>query len=488
MPPEEIAIFLATLTACGLLILGVLELLWPTAGRRAVSRAWPAPATPVRHRTNRHWTRHAAGHPRGYVLTSAVKRAPAAIANGSVRQAPVMVAARGAASGATDVPAAPALAASGPAAASLDDGAARTPLDALLVETCLRLCQDERFEEARSRAVAALPAAAPASPAHVAALWSVVARARQAEGDEAGAAAALEAAIEAAPAADRPTYERQLGALSRTFAVALLERAEHQVSPDAEDRVRTIRAALAWIERSPAMATDPELLETAQRARSGLGPAYEQVATASAQRQDFATARRLLEEALADPSLAAARGDALRELLATTLGSEIGQLTALAIRSMDDGREAEAVDLLGRAQALLGRIAEASLEPRRREELDRRLWWAYSTLGARRLEAADFEAALEPLGHALRLPSIGEERRQETRERLAQALEVLADARAREIRELADAGDHEAAVVESEHLWELLGSAAAIGVSRERLAPAFEKAGQLLGQRGGNRA
>ena len=39
---EEVALLLATLAACGLLILGTLELIWPTRPRRA-ARARPAP-------------------------------------------------------------------------------------------------------------------------------------------------------------------------------------------------------------------------------------------------------------------------------------------------------------------------------------------------------------------------------------------------------------------------------------------------------------
>jgi hypothetical protein len=39
LPREEVALLLGTLTACGFLILGVLELVWPAASRRRQARA-----------------------------------------------------------------------------------------------------------------------------------------------------------------------------------------------------------------------------------------------------------------------------------------------------------------------------------------------------------------------------------------------------------------------------------------------------------------
>jgi hypothetical protein len=48
LPREEVALLLGSLTACGFLVLGILDVLWPsTFGRRASPRASKTPATPA---------------------------------------------------------------------------------------------------------------------------------------------------------------------------------------------------------------------------------------------------------------------------------------------------------------------------------------------------------------------------------------------------------------------------------------------------------
>jgi len=47
LPREEVALLLGSLTACGFLVLGILDVLWPSSfGRRASPRASKAPAAP----------------------------------------------------------------------------------------------------------------------------------------------------------------------------------------------------------------------------------------------------------------------------------------------------------------------------------------------------------------------------------------------------------------------------------------------------------
>ena len=74
------------------------------------------------------------------------------------------------------------------------------------------------------------------------------------------------------------------------------------------------------------------------------------------------------------------------------------------------------------------------LPPKRREEVDQRLWWGYTKLGMRRVESGEYEDALDPLIHALRYGEIGPDRQAETRSALARALEGVADVRALAIR------------------------------------------------------
>src|SRR3989442_16019996 len=119
--------------------------------------------------------------------------------------------------------------------------------------------------------------------------------------------------------------------------------------------------------------------------------------------------------ALKKKALPAVRAGGFRGLLSRTFGDEVGELTAHAILNMQEAREPEALESLRHAEEVLATIPAQSLPPTRRAELDQRLWWGYAELGNRRLEAGDYEAALDPLTHALRFDSIGPDRQAETR-------------------------------------------------------------------------
>jgi hypothetical protein len=85
-----------------------------------------------------------------------------------------------------------------------------------------------------------------------------------------------------------------------------------------------------------------------------------------AQRQEFRAARRLLREALADPHFPAALAETFKELFSGTFSGEIGQLTAQAIRSMQEARESDALASLQRAETLLDTLNGEALPPSRR--------------------------------------------------------------------------------------------------------------------------
>src|SRR5207302_812680 len=82
---------------------------------------------------------------------------------------------------------------------------------------------------------------------------------------------------------------------------------------------------------------------------------------------------------------------------------------------------------LRRAEELLETIPDEALPPKRREEVDQRLWWGYTRLSVRRLEAGDYEDAVDPLVRALKLPDVSPDRQSETRAALVRALEGVAD-------------------------------------------------------------
>jgi tetratricopeptide (TPR) repeat protein len=449
---EEALIVLAAFGACGLLLLGVLELLWPSRPRRPVRRPPPA-LTPRVHRISA-LARHTL-EPGG---TPYVRRASEPAESPSAPDAPPS-----------------------PVAAELTG--ARRP-DEPVVEACFALHQGGRHAEVIEIAAAVLAGAPgarrPADAQETAALWSLVALARQALGEDDEARAALEAAIEAAPSTERTTYQRQLATLADRVARDLLAEAERHSRPESEECLTAIRRAIAWIERgTAAMATDPALAELAAGAHAMLWPAWERTVMALVQRQDFRAARRLLREALADPGFPPDRAETFRGLFSGTFSGEIGQLTAQAIRSVQDAREADALSALERAESLLGTLSDEALPPKRREEVDRRLWWGYRTLGERRVQAGDCEAALEPLFHALGY-DVGPERREETRALLLRALDGVADARALAVRELADAGDREAAVVQCDKLWVLLRGANARGLTLTELTGVYIKVQRLF--------
>ena len=358
--------------------------------------------------------------------------------------------------------------------------------DSPLVERCFALYQDKRFDEVLTVGEEALGRpgreAGGASSRETAALWSVVGLAKQALGDDDGAHVALESSIDAASETERATYRRHLATLALEAAQSRLARAG---SHDTDDRMAVIRSAIVWTERGLAvMASDQALADAREAAHDALWQAYEQAATALLQRQEFPGARQILHEALEDPKLPAVRAAGFRGLLSGTFGGEIGQLTAQAILSMQEGRESEALGTLQRAEELLQTIPTDSLPPTRRDEVDQRLWWGYAELGSRRLDAGDYEEALDPLLHALRFTSIGPERQAETGAAVVRALEGIAAVRALSIRRLAEAGSRDEAIVAAGELQGLVKRGLELGLSEDELAAAFARVRRLCEELG----
>ena len=465
MLTEEALIVLAALGALGLVVLGTLELLWPSRPKHP-ARGASTPAEPAPRRWRSSIPRHAASRREAYL-----KMPPASALAPAPGQPPFPRAA----------PAAPVVeVAVTPAVESSVEG----PI--AIVDRCFELYQQHRYADVVSIAAAALgndapPARRPAGAREAAALWSVLALAQQALGDHAGARAALEAATEASPEAERATYRRQLVTLALGVARDLIASSGAHVAPDSESRVGDLRDALAWLDRGRAAAPgDTDLRDLAVTAEARLWPAYEQVVMALVQRQEFPAARRLLREALAHPRVPAARAETFRELFSGTFSGEIGQLTAQAIRAMQEARETEALGSLERAERLLESVHDEALPPKRREEVDRRLWWGYNKLGLRRVEAGAFEEAIEPLLRALRLAGTAPDRQSETRAALVRAFEGWTETSALAIREVADAGDREAAIVRSDKLWTRLRTALEEGLSERELAGAFTRVRRLF--------
>jgi tetratricopeptide (TPR) repeat protein len=562
MLTEEALIVLAAFGALGLLILGVLELLWPTRPKHPVPRRPPvAPRAARPHRQSalaRH-TRDRAATPyvrRQAPLTpSPVPLAPLAPSVRALSPPPAEVVAEAIAPAPAEIVTAEPIAAP-PAeiaapeplvlepVATLSVDEVTLPMDEVtrpvvevtrpvdeftlpeveppsleaeaplieaeappepemmpaievpageesVVEVCFALYQQQRYAEVIDRGAEAITGGPDGGPLidaqETAALWSVIALARQALGEDSQARAALENAIAAAPDGDRPTYQRQLASLAESVAQGLLAEARRHPAPDSEDCLGMIRSAVAWLERGAAAAPDGHALRgLIGDALDMLWPAWQRAVMGLVQRQDFRGARRLLREALAEPRFPDARFETFKELLTGTFSGEIGQLTAQAIRSMQEARESDALASLQRAETLLDTLNDEALPPSRREEVDRRLWWGYNKLGARRVEAGEHEAALEALFHALGY-EVGPARRQETVALLVRALDGVADARTLAVRELADTGDREGALVQCDKLWAFLRSATEMGLTQAELGATFARVQRLFESLGRSR-
>ncbi|HEX6209975.1 MAG TPA: hypothetical protein VF136_04315, partial [Methylomirabilota bacterium] len=238
----------------------------------------------------------------------------------------------------------------------------------------------------------------------------------------------------------------QLGTLAEAVARRLLAEAEQHPHSDAEECLAALRTATEWLDYGvAAVPNDAMLTDLGRDARERLWRTYDRAVMRLLQRQDFRAARRLLREALDDAHFPPALVESFRDMFTSTFSGEIGQLTAQAIRSVQDARDGDALAALRRAETLLATLDEEALTAKRREEVQRRLWWVYSRLGERRLDAGEFETALEPLVHALGF-DVGAERQEETRSLLERALDGCAD--------------REAAIVHCDRLWARLRGAA----------------------------
>ena len=342
------------------------------------------------------------------------------------------------------------------------------------VERCYALYEAQQFTEVLTAASVALEGGQVADGEDVARLYGVVGLARQALAEPVPARAAFEAAIAAAPRGERATWERHLAALALRVGRDRSAWAQNPSLADGEERLAALREALDWLSCGLEIAPDDETLSTAQAAtREALWPVYERVALERIQRQDYERARELLKEALdASPAPSAELETNFRDLLSGTYGGEVGQLTAEALRRMRDGKETEALATLEKAEELLAAIPEDGLPERRRQELERRLWWSYTKVGIRWLEGGMYEEALSPLLHALRFGSVGPNRLEETRRPLVRALENLIDAWQGMVERLAHEGSRHEAEVLCDRLWGFIHDARASGMTEDELTGA----------------
>lgn len=350
------------------------------------------------------------------------------------------------------------------------------------LEECRRLYEARRYRELLLLADSELRGNPAGMDAELAELWSFVGRSRQALDDAEGARAAFEEAIGHAPEADRATHYHRLAELASEVGHGFLSRVEAGgETTSGEERIATLRRAAHWLKLGALAAPeDRHLPASLTRALRGLWAAYGQTAMALLQRREIHGARRLLREALSDEDFPADRRDAFRDLLATTFTSEVEQLAAQAIRDLDEDREGEAVTLLQRAERVLASIPTDAIVKDQLGEMNRRLWWGYTKLGFRRVEAGQYADAIEPLFHALRIQEADPERQGETRAGLVVALTHLINERASRIHQLMSEGRLEMAVREGEWLRAVVEEGRTLGVHEEELAAALAVARPIM--------
>ena len=521
MLTEEALILLATLVASGLLVLGAVELAWPSTPRRPARRARMAPPTfyepPVIAPRDLAEDEPAVAVVDPPAVVEAVEVAvaktptiepPSLPTPTVVGPPPTLLRRAGRPGRATrdwrraSSPIAPVppvdldppspvmseIAASvieepapvvkaAEAARKLEPKAEPRP-QVLPIDTCLAMYEDGRFSEVVSLGSAALEVHARMAVVsdrtyEAAALLDLVGLSKLALGDRDGARTAFCAAIRDAEPSARSASVEHLVSLVQSVASSAGDATDGEA--DAV-RLRELRACLVALEAALGAAPgDESLLTSHATVRDALSPACERLVARVVSGEGDDQARDLVVETLADDVMPVAWRERLGEQLAAASSAEIGQLTAQAIRSVQDGKDGEALETLERAERLAATLPIGAVADERREELERRLWWGYTKVGMRRIEIRSFDGAVEPLFHALQLGGIDEERLRETRSALVRALDGVVDARTPAIQQLG--GD--TAQIEIEKLTALVRSAIARGLSEDDLGEVLAKVTHL---------
>lgn len=349
-----------------------------------------------------------------------------------------------------------------------------------IVDRCRSLIVDGRFEDAVSTAMVVLeqPGTVPA-PA-TAALWQEVSIARDRMGDRDGALTAFREAVESAPGSETSRLRQECATWAAMTAREMLAGV-----PEEGDRYAPLAAARAFVGKAQEVIEGSAALE-AVRADLDVDfwPAYEtHVRTLIADR-DPAEAYRLATEALSDLAMPAVLRPTFEEFRIETLAARIVVLAERAVLAVDESREWEAVGALERGETLLR--SASSLPADRREDAANRLSAAYARLGGHRVDAGEFEDAVDPLLRSLRISKVDTPERDEARSAMVRALQGVVETRVAMIRDVAATGNTESAAAQAEKVWTLLRTGIAAGVPQEPLNNAIATARQLIEEFGGS--
>ena len=469
---DEAFFLVVFLFACGLLALGSLELVWPTRPRHPVRRR-AVERDPWRRARPRSVPPAARPEP------DTVEPTPTAPVEATVALVPVTVSPPVAESAPLEITGPSSVGESVPLEVAPAVRLESSPAEESVEDRCFALLAADRFAEAivvAEEALQAMKSTTGLAPSAAAAqqmtrLWGALGLARQGFGDFDGARFAFEEAMALAPQTERQEWERRLTGLASTAARRSLD--EIAAGPARAEHVETVRSAIDWLERALMAAPDDAALgETLVAARETLWRTNEEVVKALIRRKAFAEAQRRLDDVTSDPDCPPERQRALRALHARAMAGDVGAAMAEAARHLKRGGVDDAMAALARAESAMAQIA-GGLTAKRRQEFTHRLWVAYMKIGIDRLEAGASDAALGPLGQALRLDGVGDERLEETRATLVKALEHIVETRSVELRALAAGGDAGLAAIQADKLWSLLRAAVDQGLPQDRLTEAF---------------
>ena len=309
---EDALLLFLVVGACALVVLGTLELLWPTRPRYPRRRPLPVRDLPRRVPPPRPAAARRPAPPPWMspfpplappvtpaVPTREVDPSPAPTVTPEVPE-PVAVA--------PTPPASDAVAESPPSAdAAPSEPAVTVRPEGSVVERGLALLYAQRLDEVVALAQGALNAMKstggaplPADTGEDAAgLWGLMGLAKHSLNDLEGARFAFEEAIAVASGTERPTWEGHL--VSLTLAVGRRTVAAASTASSA-DRVASLTSAIEWLERGLAVSpNDTELRNVVTSTREALWVAHEAVVNDLLQRHEAAEARRVLEVVIADP-------------------------------------------------------------------------------------------------------------------------------------------------------------------------------------------
>src|SRR5947207_2483587 len=178
-----------------------------------------------------------------------------------------------------------------------------------------------------------------------AALLDLVGLSKQELGDRDGARMAFRAAIRRAAPHVRATYVRHLLAVVRRVADLDLTSEDSDAT-----RLRELRGCMAALDDALSMVPGDEGVRATQAmVRDALSPACERLVARVVSGDEDQEARELVLETLTDHAMPTAWREGLREQLTSVSSAEIGQLTAQAMRSVQDGNDAHALEALERA-------------------------------------------------------------------------------------------------------------------------------------------